>query len=702
MVRVKIHGQEVDIEGVTKKDLDEMPAYQRVELGLTPHPLTPIQEFVDTGYLGKFKSLRKLFGLDKKVDLLAPFDLDQEGGGLGQAYSWYSSQMFFENDRLSIYRTVEEMDTYGIIASALDLYAEEATQPDMETGRTVWIESNSTDVKDELEKMFDRINLEDAICGIARTVAKYGDCYEQPIYDTREGVVAMEHVYAGRLSTIYDRYGRLRGFAPGIYTFEQMHDWDFLGKLSISKPWDFINFRISSSNRDSKHGETMLRAARYDWRQTKIMEDSLVLYRVNRAPDRMVYKIDTTGQTPDESFRTINKWRRMMRKKFFFDETTGKMRQEYHPWSVVDDIYWPTKEGSQSGVDRLSGAANTDDIHDVDHFRNKLFGDLRIPKGYMGFEGDIDGKTALTQQDIRFARTIKKLRRAIMSGVAHLCKIHLAAKGVADFDDEQVSFTVRMAPIAMLEELQRAEIVSLQLDQAERMLGLAEMMGLQGRDRVEWTRWVLVKYLGLTEDQVAGFLALQISGIQPDEAGGGGMGGMGGGAGLGTGPDLDLGAPADTNVPDVTAADLGLTGEEGGGGPVDDEEPSFEDTEEVFNVKNLRRDALASLLMDRADESPHVFHSREAKTRLSESFNQESFVIDKDIDNVDLYDLEGAIKDMRETLGFHAADGHQCPMSKCEGTLKVLEQRVVDSGSRRRLAICNECSFIAELEKSNA
>lgn len=470
-----------EAKGLSEEELSALPSWGREQLGIPlvlPHiDYTPMQRFVDN-YLPRWAVLRRMYGLDQTVDIEPPFSFDEPN--LGRNYSWYNAQLQFELNRRSIYHLVEEMDNFDLVSSALDIYSEEATQTDEEVGRAVWIECDDADIKRELMELFDRIGMEDRVFGLCRSMCKYGDDFEQIIASTSKGVVTLEFIQPQRLTRIEDRFGRLKGFAPGVHTDFEIRDPEKVKKLRISKPWDFIHWRIQSSRREMKHGETVLMAVRRVWRQLKIIEDSLVLYRLNRATDKDIYYIDVGNQTPDQQWQTVHRFRRELRKKFYVNTTTGQMRQQYNPRTADEDLYIPIPKDSNTKVERLSGANPQGDIYDVDHFRNKFFAAIRIPKAFMGYEEDVNAKATLVSQDIRFARGIKRIQRAFKHGTTQLCKVHLALRGhevVGDDGKDLIKFKVKMAPINYLDEMARAELFTLKHEITMKMLELARPSG---------------------------------------------------------------------------------------------------------------------------------------------------------------------------------------------------------------------------------
>lgn len=512
----------IEAKNLSLDEVAVMSSRTRVSLGLPAIiPQTdygPVQRMVDS-YLPKWQGLRKMFGLDQEIVVDPIFNLADDNGKSSQ---FYRNSLTFANQRGPIYTLVEEMDTYDLINSALDLYAEEATQPDPETQRVVWIESQDAALKSDLMDLLMRLGMDDRACSIIRTMAKFGDDFERIITAENVGVVRLAYVHPARLSRIEDLEGRLQGFAAGILTHDDCI-WDNIKETQkVSYPWDFVHFRLQSNNRDGLHGDSMLLGCRRAYQQLKMTEDMLVLFRMARGMDRDVYYVNSHGSTPTQTWRTIHEFRQQVRKHLAINPGTS-MRQEYNMRTPDEDIFLPVNgKDDPTRVERQSGGQPQGDILDVDHFRRKLFGSLRIPAGFMGFESDTPAKATLSSQDVRFARSIKKLQRAFKQGVRWICEVHRIKKG-QDTRDElgrmAIKFSVKMAPINQLEELAKMEIYKARMEVVTSMLTLVGLQQeadpqtgliLPGTGVIKnvdnWVAWVLRRFMDMGDQEIELFL----------------------------------------------------------------------------------------------------------------------------------------------------------------------------------------------------
>lgn len=510
-----------------------MPSRTRVQLGLPaviPATDYSVGQRILDSVLPRYGALRQMFGLDQDIVTDPIYHIGDDGGKSSQ---FYRNSLLFSNQRLPIYTLVEEMDTYDLVNSALDLYAEESTQPDPDTQRVVWIESEDGAIRSELMDLMVRLNMDDRLFGIVRTMCKYGDNFERIVTADTLGVVRLSYVHPARLSRIEDKEGRLQGFAAGILPPEEC-EWEAHQDVQrISYPWDFVHFRLSSNNRDSKHGDSILLGCRRAYQQLKMTEDMLVLYRLARGMDRDVYYVNTGGATQSQAWRTMHEFRQEVRKRLAINPGQS-MRQEYNMRTPDEDIFLPVNgKEDPTRVERQQGGQPQGDIEDIDHFRRKLFAALRIPAGFMGFESDTPAKATLASQDVRFARGIKRIQRAAKQGIRWICEVHLIKKGMPTRDElgrMQVKFSVRMAPVNQLEEQAKLEVYQARIELVTQMLALIGMQqqpdpttGLiipaSGviKNVEQWSAWVLRKFMMLSDAEVEIFLGDSSLGLTIDD-----------------------------------------------------------------------------------------------------------------------------------------------------------------------------------------
>lgn len=432
------------------------------------------------------------------------------------AWDWFNKQFEFECPREKRYEIYREMDYYGLVTSLLDAYAEEATQPDYDKGRAIWIESKAKHMIQRGDECLRNVQAEERCTPITRRMCKYGDEFQRLIYQSGQGVLMSRNTKAVGVVRKEDRYARLVGFT------EKGQKYRGEMKRDISWPWDYVHFRLLGADDEAVYGTSLLRNLFRPWRQLLLSEDSMLMYRLLRAPDRNLVMIDVGDMEEHEAADYVNRFKKAMRKHEFIDPASPMYRQQYNPLTPLEDIFVPLR-GSDSNTrfETLSGSGNVGEIYDVEHYVNSFFGAAGAPKAYFGFEGDIDAKATLQQQDVRFARRCKRIQRACIHGHRQICDIHftLLRDGPGSnekFDVSKVenAYLVQMSPISYLDEWERLELIQLRYQIVESLSRLAQDMGFDPR---VWATYVLLNFAKLPEDMVLRLISKMPTG---DEKGG--------------------------------------------------------------------------------------------------------------------------------------------------------------------------------------
>lgn len=175
-------------------------------------------------------------------------------------------------DRKRRIQTYEEMDKSDIASASVDMYAEDATLPNPENGRTVWIESDSPAIRDAGEEVLENLEAEEEVLSLARNTALYGETFERLIYEPFLGVRAFFHTPASEIKRHEDRFRILMGYSHDGLKIVR----DNINGRKLSEPWDFIHFRIRGRFRNSPYGVSVLHNAIRAWRQMCVVEGTKV------------------------------------------------------------------------------------------------------------------------------------------------------------------------------------------------------------------------------------------------------------------------------------------------------------------------------------------------------------------------------------------------------------------------------------------
>jgi hypothetical protein len=195
-------------------------------------------------------------------------------------------------------------------------------------------------------------------------------------------------------------------------------------------------------------------------------EDAMLIYRVTRAPERRVFYIDVANVPPKDVDPFIQKARDAL-KRTPNVKSNGSIDMRFNPESILEDFFIPVRGDRSSRIETLPGGDNASAIEDIQYLQNKLFIALGVPKSYLTAEEDLSGKSTLAQEDIKFARTIQRIQKIVVSELAKIGLIHLHLKG---YDEADIyNFDLKLTNPSSVTELMQLELIERRLSIAEQM-----------------------------------------------------------------------------------------------------------------------------------------------------------------------------------------------------------------------------------------
>ena len=344
------------------------------------------------------------------------------------------------------YIDFDQMEFTPEIASALDIYADEMTTYS-ELRPMLNIKCPNEEIKAMLKILyFNVMNIEHNLFGWCRTLAKYGDFMLYLDIDENTGI---QSTIALPLQEI-ERLEGLDSTNPNYIQFQ----WNS-GGMTFEN-WQVAHFRILGNDKYAPYGTSILEPARRIWRQLTLMEDAMMAYRIIRSSERKLFKIDVGGIAPQDVEQFMEKTVSSLKRHSIVNPTTGQIDLRYNPMSIEEDYFIPVRQGSATDISTIAGGANTTAIDDIKYLRDKLFSALKVPQSYLTMgEGATEDKTTLAQKDIRFARTIQRLQRVVISELEKIGIIHLYTLGFRG--DELLSFSLSLNNPSKIAEIQELE-----------------------------------------------------------------------------------------------------------------------------------------------------------------------------------------------------------------------------------------------------
>ena len=393
----------------------------------------------------------------------------------------YNPNYNYFSSKTELYTDYEVMDQDSIIASALDIYADETVMKD-DFGDVLRITSNDENIKKILHNLFyDILNVEFNLWPWVRNMCKYGDLYLHLDVQEEIGIVnvtpmsAYEIVREEGMDINNPYHVQFKQLGGGNITYEN---------------FEIAHFRNLTDSNFLPYGKSMIEGGRKVWKQLTLMEDAMLIHRIMRAPEKRIFKIDVGNIPPNEVDNYMQKIMNTMRKTPYVDEKTGEYNLKFNMQNMLEDYFLPVR-GGQSGteIDTLAGMEFTG-IDDIEYLRNKMMAALKVPKAFIGYEEGISGKATLAAEDVRFARTIERIQRIIISELTKIAIVHLVAQGYEDA--ELIDFELTMTSPSTIYEQEKLTLYNTKVDLAKSML----------EGKVISKEWIFRNIFNLTDDEM--------------------------------------------------------------------------------------------------------------------------------------------------------------------------------------------------------
>lgn len=387
------------------------------------------------------------------------YSAGQWGWGIRSQYDHTNS---YQYARIQLYNDYELMDRDPIIASVLDIYSDESTVKN-EFGDIINIKSSDEQVTKILHNLFyDILNVEFNLWPWVRNMCKYGDFYLYLMLDPELGIIntiPISPYVITRLEGTEDN--------PFEVTFELSQDAYFVGRNKFEN-YEIAHFRLLSDAMFLPYGKSMLENGRRIYKQLRLMEDAMLIHRITRAPDKRVFKIDVGNLPPGEVDNWMNKVRDESQRQPMVDEKTGEYNLKFAMMNILEDFYLPVR-GKESGTDITSLSGLTfNAIEDIQYLLKKLMAAFKVPNSFLGYEEDISGKATLASQDVRFARTIERVQRIVISELTKIAIVHLFIQGFRD--ESLVDFTLSLTSASTVYEMEKIGLWKEKCELADQMV----------------------------------------------------------------------------------------------------------------------------------------------------------------------------------------------------------------------------------------
>lgn len=353
------------------------------------------------------------------------------------------------NDVRLMYRDADLMDAFPEIGAALDIVSEESTFIN-ENGTMLNITSRSDRVKSILEDLFvNRLSIHMMLPMICRSMCKYGNTYMLLNIDSKNGVLGWKQLPVYEIERWEN--GQNTPFATPITNINTVNEnapqdtkfaWIGQNDYIPYRNWQIAHFRLLYDSLFLPYGVSWLNKARRHFRMLSMMEDMMLIYRLDRSIERRVFKINVGAIDEADVQAYVQEIANNFKRKPIIDPLTGQIDLRKSFMNVTEDFFIPTRDDNAANpIETLQGAQNLTAMDDIKFVQNKVLTALRVPKSFLNFEENTgDGKN-LSLLDVRFTRTVNRIQQCLLMELNKIAIIHLYLNG---FQDELNNFTLTM------------------------------------------------------------------------------------------------------------------------------------------------------------------------------------------------------------------------------------------------------------------
>ena len=391
----------------------------------------------------------------------------------------YQSNFNYQTLRPQLYSEYDSMDTDAIIASALDIIADESTLKN-DMGEVLTIRSSDENIQKILYNLFyDVLNIEFNLWPWVRNMCKYGDFFLKLEIAENFGVynvIPYNAFHIERLegqdpdnpSDIQYAFNPNGVSAGGYGYYNVPNAGDINQNAIIFDNYEMAHFRLLTDTNFLPYGRSYIEPARKLFKQYVLMEDAMLIHRIVRAPEKRVFYMNVGNIPPAEVENFMQKTISKMKRTPYIDQQTGEYNLKYNMQNMLEDFYIPIRGNDTATKIDTTPGLQYDGIADVEYLRDKLFAALKVPKAFIGYEEGIEGKATLAAQDIRFARTIERIQRIMVSELQKIALVHLYTQGYKD--ESLTNFELGLTTPSIIYDQERVALMTEKMTLAQSML----------------------------------------------------------------------------------------------------------------------------------------------------------------------------------------------------------------------------------------
>lgn len=390
----------------------------------------------------------------------------------------YSQYMYanVQADKIARLRDYRVMAAYAEVANALDEICDECinTNENEEVIRIQFKDQDlpsqtKTEVEEEFMKYIKNFELEERGWEYFRSIMVDGEVYfEHIIHDEypEEGILGVVAIPTELVDPIFGNVQNMiiKGFILRKPIFDPQNPQKIIDYQLIPLDKNQVTYMNSGIWNENKTMRIpFIENCRRAYRQLSLIEDSIVIYRLARAPERLVFNVDVGNMSPPKAEAYLKRLMQSYWSKRTFDSNQGGTINKFNPQSYLDNYWFAKRQGSEgTTVTNLPGAANLDQLADIRYFQEKLYETLKVPVSRLNKDTGYNDGTQMLREELKFAKFIVRMQQQVAAGLKNGFVTHLKLKKMWDkYDLKESFFNLIFTPptnFYELREFQKLEI----------------------------------------------------------------------------------------------------------------------------------------------------------------------------------------------------------------------------------------------------
>jgi hypothetical protein len=348
-----------------------------------------------------------------------------------------------KSGRLRDYRI---MASFAEISDALDEICDQVINID-DSGNIVKLKFRNTDLKEEdqllveaeFEKYIDYFALERKGFEYFRQMLCEGEVFFEHIIHkeyTKEGILGIVQLPSDLIDSVYDNIQNM--LIKGYILRKPIFDPNKPDKVEKMEYIPMDNNQVTYChsgiwNQDKTFRLPFIENSRRAYRQLSLVEDSIVIYRLVRAPERLVFNVDVGNMAPPKAEAYLRKLIQQYWSKKTFDVNQEGAVQKFNPQSMLDSFWFAKRAGSDgTSVTQLQGGANLGELADLMYFVNKLYKSLKVPVNRLNPDEKAADGSEILRDELKFAKFIIRLQQQFAAGLKNGFLTHIELKGIKE------------------------------------------------------------------------------------------------------------------------------------------------------------------------------------------------------------------------------------------------------------------------------